>query len=471
MAATPQTEELTAKQTPHNIDAERSLLGSMLLLNDAIDEVGEFLDATQFYSEAHQHIYAAIKEIYENGGRIDPVTLAEELQRRGQMEDVGGVHYIHELLETVPHAAHAKYYANIIRDKAVQRSLIYACTAILKECYEARRDTNEVLESAEQQIFSILENQEATDKLAIGDILNEAFDRINERMQQEGTISGLGTGFNDLDGKTNGFQRSELIVLAARPSMGKTALICNFAEAVADQYKTGVLIFSLEQSKVELAERFLCIRARINGHSLRGGDLDEVERHQMNRAASELSEMPLFIDDKPGRTVSQMGAIARRLKRMDHSHLGLMIIDYLQLIEPENKRDPREQQVAQITRRLKFLAKELDIPIIALAQLNRGVESRKGTDRRPRLSDLRESGAIEQDADMVLLLHRPGFYEPENPELEGYAEVIVAKNRSGPVGTVPLTWRSEFLRFENHSGLDIPEGGYSFNQAGGDDSF
>ncbi|MEX0717111.1 MAG: replicative DNA helicase [Planctomycetaceae bacterium] len=451
---------------PQNLEAERSVLGSCLLVNDAIDEVADLIQADHFYSDAHRRIFATMFTLHETGRRVDPVILAEALAQKGDLEEIGGLDRIHEILEAVPHAAHAKYYAGIVRDKWVHRSLINACTDILRDCYDSGDETQSVLERAEQSIFRILESQDATDKLAIGDILLDAMAAINARLETEGTISGLGTGFFKLDELTNGFQKSELIVLAARPSMGKTALICNWAEAAAAKYGKGVLIFSLEQSKVELAERFLCIRARLDGHKLRAGNLDEAERHRMMETLQELSDMPLFIDDTPGRGMSQMGAICRRMKRKED--IGLVIIDYLQLIEPEDRRAPREQQVAQITRRLKFLAKELKVPLIALAQLNRGVETRKDSDKRPRLADLRESGAIEQDADVVMLLHRPEVYTPEDPELHGLAEVIIAKNRSGPVGIVPLTWRKEFLRFENFSGLAEPEGGYNF---GGDGSF
>ncbi len=455
---------------PQNLEAEKGVLGSILLANEALDEVAELLRAEHFYNDAHQRVFGAIHHLYESGVRgIDAVTLAEELERRGELREIGGVPYVAELLDAVPHAAHARYYARIVRDKWIQRSLVYACTEVLRDCYESATETEQLLEKAEQSVFRILEQQETIQKFAIGDILIDAFDKINERLEKEGTISGLGTGFTDLDEKTNGLQPSELIVIAARPSMGKTAFVCNLAEASADKSRRGVLLFSLEQSKVELAERFLCIRARINGHRLRAGELDDVERHQLMQASSELSELPLFIDDQPGRSISQIAALSRRMKRQHN--LGLVIIDYLQLIEPEDRRAPREQQVAQITRRLKFLAKELHIPVIALAQLNRGVETRKEGDKRPRLADLRESGSIEQDADLVMLLHRPEVYmAPDDPDLvqkKGLAEVIIAKNRSGPVGLVNLTWRSEFMRFENFSGLIEPEGGYTFGGKSG----
>ncbi len=431
---------------PQNLDAERGVLGSILLMNEAIDEVGESLKAEHFYSDAHQKMYSAIHRLYENGIRgIDAITLAEELVRSGHYEDVGGAGYLAQILEAVPHAAHVRYYATIVREKWMQRSLIYACTEILSESYEASDDVEGLLQSAERRIFSILESQGDTGSFAIADILLEAFARLEERQSKAGDVTGITSGFTDLDRQTTGFQPTELIILAARPSMGKTALVCNIAEAVARKSGKGVLLFSLEQSNLELAERFLSITARIDGHAIRAGTLTDAQHDAMVQASDDLSKLPLFIDDKPARTMTQMAAIARRQHRK--SPLGVIIIDYLQLIEPDDKSSPREQQIAQISRRLKFLAKELKIPVIALAQLNRGVELRE--DKRPRLADLRESGSIEQDADMVMFLHRPDAYDPE--DRPGEAEIIVAKHRSGPTGLIRLTWRKEYMRFENYS--------------------
>jgi replicative DNA helicase len=431
---------------PQNLDAERGVLGSILLMNEAIDEVGESLRADHFYNDAHQKIYAAIQKLYEAGVRgIDAITLAEELIRRGELEAVGGAPYLAEILESVPHAAHVRYYATIVREKWMQRSLIYACTDILAECYAATDEVEGLLQAAERRIFSIVEEQGGTASIAIGDILIDAFNRIDERLQKSGDVTGITSGFRDLDEQTTGFQPTELIILAARPSMGKTALVCNIAEAVARKSGKAVLLFSLEQSNLELAERFLAITARINGHDLRSGNLSEEQHTLLLKASDDLARLPLYIDDKPGRTMTQVAALARRLHR--RSPLGVIIIDYLQLIEPEDKNAPREQQIAGISRRLKFLAKELRVPVIALAQLNRGVELRE--DKRPRLADLRESGAIEQDADMVMFLHRPDAYDPE--DRPGEAEIIVAKHRSGPTGIVSLTWRKEYMRFENYS--------------------
>ncbi|MCA9082900.1 MAG: replicative DNA helicase [Planctomycetaceae bacterium] len=431
---------------PQNLDAERGVLGSILLLNEAIDDVGEVLRPEHFYSDAHQKIYGAIRDLYENNIRgIDAVTLAEELVRRNELDAIGGPAYLAEILDTVPHAAHVRYYCDIVRQKWMQRSLIYACTEILAESYELTTDIEELMQSAERRIFSIVEQQETNTNIAISDILMDAFHRIDERMNREGDVSGTTSGFTDLDAQTTGFQPTELIILAARPSMGKTALVCNIAEAVARQDGKGVLLFSLEQSNLELAERFLCITARVNGHDLRAGNLTAEQRDQLMMASDDLARLPLYIDDKPGRTMAQIAALSRRIHRK--SPLGIIIIDYLQLVEPDEKNAPREQQIAGISRRLKFLAKELRVPVVALAQLNRGVELRE--DKRPRLADLRESGAIEQDADMVMFLHRPDAYDPE--DRPGEAEVIVAKHRSGPTGIVKLTWRKQFMRFEDYS--------------------
>lgn len=437
----PSREIFAGKLPPQNLEAEQGVLGSVLIENQAIDDVVETIKSDHFYSDAHQKLFAAIMRLHERGIRgIDAVVLAEELQRANELEDVGGVEYLAEILGAVPNAAHAKYYAAIVRDKATQRALTYACNEILTECFEGGRETTDILATAEQKIFAILEQQADVEKTALHDILMDAWDRISSRLEKGGEISGLTTGFIELNKLLNGFHSTEMIILAARPSMGKTAFVCNIAEAAA---RTGspVIIFSLEQSKLEVAERLLCIRSRVNGHRVRAGELDEVEQDRLMTASQELSELPIFVDDIPGRTMAQIGAICRRIKR--RQGLGLIIVDYLQLVEPEDKQAPREQQIALISRRMKFLAKELETPVIALAQLNRGVELRE--DKRPKLADLRESGSIEQDADVVMFLHRPAAYDPE--DRPGEADVIVAKNRSGPTGMATLAWISESMRF------------------------
>ncbi|GIX03251.1 MAG: replicative DNA helicase [Planctomycetaceae bacterium] len=440
--------DLTSKLPPQNLEAEKGVLGSLLLLNEAVDEVADLLHPHHFYSERHQILYGLILNMHERGMRVDAVTLAEELSRKQLLEKIGGTLYLMEIQESVPHAAHARTYAEIVRDKWIQRCLTEVCTEVLRECYHGGKETSEVLTLAERGIFQILEHLETSSKIALEDILLETMQRINERIGQEGGISGLPTGFTDLDRQTNGFQPSELIILAARPSMGKTAFICNIADWVASSCQRGVLMFSLEQSKVELAERFLCGRARLDGHRVRKGLFEPEERDALFQAAHELSNIPIYIDDTPARTVGQIAAITRRMRR--RHEIGLVIIDYLQLIEPEDKKANREQQIAQTTRRLKGIAKENNIPVVALSQLNRGVELRE--DKRPRLADLRESGAIEQDADIVMFLHRPEAYNPD--DRPGEAEVIVAKHRSGPTGIVTLRWRKESMRFEDYTVVD-----------------
>lgn len=445
------TASLNTKLPPQNLEAEKAVLGSLLLQNTALDEVADVLHPSHFYSDAGRIVYETMLRMHEAGIRgIDALTLAEELERRQLLAEVGSILYINELMEAVVHAAHVKYYANIVREKWVLRRLTEVCTDVIRDCYSGANETGETLQQAERGIFEILEQQETGQKIQLEDILMDAFDRIDARIAKGGAISGLATGFVDLDHQTNGFQPAELIILAARPSMGKTALVCNIAQAAALESDTGVLIFSLEQSKLELAERFLSIQGRIDGHRMRKGQIDEAERHALMEASGVLSKLPIFIDDRPGRTVAQIGAIARRLKRRDK--LGLIIIDYLQLIESDDRNISREQQISQITRRLKGIAKETNVPVIALSQLNRGVELRE--DKRPRLADLRESGAIEQDADIVMFLHRPDAYDLE--DRPGLAEVIVAKHRSGPTGIVNLTWKKEHMRFLDHSHVTAP---------------
>jgi replicative DNA helicase len=479
------TAEVFDRLPPQNLEAERAVLGSMLLSHEAIDDVADVLQPRHFYADAHQRIAAAIYHLAETTyGGIDPVTVAEELERRGELAEIGGAPCLAQLMEAVHLTAHARYYADIVRDKFVLRSLREACTGILHDLCHETDETLELLGRAEQRIFSILEQQGEADKLEIRDILLDAFDGIDARLAQDGSLSGLPTGFVELDAITTGLHAAEFVVVAARPSMGKTAFVCNIALAVAIDARRkhlekagheggvmprdGVLLFSLEQSKLELAERLLCIYGKVNGHKLRKGELDEDERTRLLATSSKLSELPIFIDDTPGRNMGQVAAICRRVKR--RYGLGLIVIDYLQLIEPEDRKAPREQQVAQIARRLKFLAKELSVPVIALAQLNRGVDLRQ--DKQPKLADLRESGAIEQDADLVMFLHRPDAYDPG--DRPGEAELIVAKHRNGPTGLVPLTWIKESMRFENRSHLDEPEGGYFSAPAtavGVDDAF
>ena len=436
---------------PQDLEAERSVLGSMLLSAAVIDDVLLAVKEEDFYADANRLIFGAVRDMYDRGARgIDIVTVKRELESREQLEDVGGAAYLAGLVESPPFFEHAAYYAKIVRDKRMLRTLIDATRDTLAEAYGSVGDVTELVAMAEKRVYAVAEGGQSLATMGMDTILDEAFERIYARLDEDGEQSGLKTGFFGLDDMISGFRPSELLVLAARPSMGKTALVCNFALAVGLSQR-GCVIFSLEQSRVELAERLLCIHARINGHKLRQGTLSEVEQYSLQEGAATLKEAKIFVDDSGGVTMSQIAAVSRRLNR--RHGIGLVIIDYLQLIEAEDKGMPREQQIASITRRLKFLAKDLDIPVIALAQLNRGVEQRE--DKRPKLSDLRESGAIEQDADIVMFLHRPEAYDPEDRPGEG--DLIVAKNRSGPIGTVGLTWLREQLRFADRAQSSVPD--------------
>jgi replicative DNA helicase len=438
-------EILGASVPPHNLEAERAVLGGILRDNFALTEVLRQLHRPDlFYVAGHQKIFQVILEMFESSKPIDAVTLAEELARKAWLTDVGGHEALVEILEETLTAANVTYYARIVHDKAMLRQLIDAGTEILRDVYDGTAPAEELLAEAEKRIFAILQDRLIGDAIDIKTLLKRVFDRISARHGGDASgIMGVPSGFADLDELTIGWQNSELIILAARPSIGKTALALNMAEHAAVDYHLPTLIFSLEMSQEELAERLLCSRARVNSHLLRKGRLGSEGMHKLIETSGDLDRAPLYIDDTPGRTILQIAATARRL--MLRAGLRLIIIDYLQLIEPDDRAVSRQEQISTISRRLKNLARELKVPVIALSQLNRAPEAREG--HRPRMSDLRESGSIEQDADVVTLLHRDDAYDSEkNP---GVAEVIVAKQRNGPVGEVKLSFLREFTRFEN----------------------
>jgi replicative DNA helicase len=429
---------------PQNRDAERSVLGSMLRANGVIGDVIQIVHKDSFYADAHQKIYEAATTLYNRGHPVDLVTLAELLNEQKLIEDVGGYAYLAELWDAAPTAANAEYYARIVRDKSVVRHLIHASTEILRDAYDQAQPADELLEAAERKILDIAQMGITGRTFTIEQVLHEAYDRIDARSQRgQMSISGLSTGFIDLDDKTAGLQNSELIIVAARPSVGKTAFALGITRHVAVEEGQPVFFVSLEQSRVELAERLLCSQARVDSHKLRKGHLSSDDMQKLLAAGDVLGKVKLFIDDTPGQGMLRIGANARRLK-LRHD-IRLVVVDYLQLIEPDNRRDSRQEQVANISRRLKFLARELQIPVVALAQVNRSSEDRQ--DHRPRLADLRESGSIEQDADTVMLLHRPELYEPG--QHEGIIEVIIGKQRNGPTGEVTLTYLKQFMRFED----------------------
>src|SRR5436309_3453356 len=429
---------------PQSKEAEQCVLGSMLRDNVVIGDVLQILRPDNFYLDAHQKICHAVTALYDQGHPVDLVVLAEELKTRKQIEDIGGYAYLGQLWDAAPTAANAEYYARIVRDNAIIRHLIHSSNEILRDAYDQAMPADELLESAERKVLDIAEMGITGQTFTLAQALTEAYDRIDTRQQNDQTsISGLPTGFIDLDEKTAGLQTSELIIMAARPSHGKTALAMNVARHVAVEDNQPVFVVSLEQSRIELAERLLCCQARVDSHKLRKGHLSSEDMQKLIEAGGVLRNAKLFIDDTPGQGMLRIAANARRLKL--RQGIRLVIIDYLQLIEPDNRRDSRQEQVSHISRRLKFLARELQIPVMALAQVNRGAEDR--TEHRPRLADLRESGAIEQDADTVMLLHRPEMYEPG--QHEGTLELLIAKQRNGPTGEITLTYLKQFMRFEN----------------------
>jgi len=441
--------EILDRAPPQHLDAERGVLGSILLDPEVCDELIPILRPEDFYSEGHRRLYRTLLRMRESGQQIDVMLLKEELQKNGDLEAVGGAAYLAQLLQSVPVAAHAVYYAQLVRDKAILRELIHATTEILRQAYDPTQDPQELVSEAEEKIFQVHEFRTTNRVSSLHDVLVEVFDHIDRRIA--GGAGGIPTDFTDLDRLTGGLHEGELIILAARPAMGKTALACNITENVTIKSRIPTLFVSLEMSRLEMVQRMLCSQGKIDGHKFRSGYISAKDRAELIQASSKLSQAPLFIDDTPTRTVSEIAAIARRLKR--RHNLGLVVIDYLQLIEPDNPKDARQEQVARITRRLKGVARELNLPILCVAQLNRQVEQGKEI-HRPRLSHLRESGAIEQDADVVMFVHREEYYcSPEEAErlgLKGIAEVIVAKQRNGPIGDVKLTWLQQFTRFENY---------------------
>jgi len=441
------TSEILDRLPPQNLDAERGVLGSILLDPNMCDEVALLLRPDDFYADAHRKLYAHMLAMHDAGKRIDTMLLVESLKQAGDFEQVGGAAYLAEVLHSVPVAAHAVYYGQIVRDKATLRNLIHTTTEILREAYDPGLEPRDLLNQAEDKIFSINEDRAADSVLSMHDVLVAAFEQIDRRMERGGA-TGVPTGFTDLDNLTGGLHESELVILAARPSMGKTALATNVADYVSVKANLTTLFVSLEMSRLELAQRMLCGRGRIDGRKFRGGFLSGEDREKLVEASSELSKAPLYIDDTATRTVSEIAACARRLKRK--AGLGLIVIDYLQLIEPDNLKDPRQEQVAKIARQLKHLARKLQVPVLCLAQLNRQVET--AAEKKPRLSHLRESGAIEQDADVVMFIHRDDYgltrEDAQEQDVVGKAEVSIAKQRNGPTGEVKLFWKPEYTRFE-----------------------
>jgi replicative DNA helicase len=434
------------KLPPQSIEAEESILSAILLDNSTLLDVLEILTPEDFYRSAHQKIFAAITDLFTKAEPVDLVTLTNVIRDNNQLEAIGGAAYLARLVDTVPSAVNVQHYARIVRDKSSLRRLIAKANDITQHCYEDGGNLDDVLNFAESAVFEISEDKHQAAFHPISKIIESNIDALEERQGQRALVTGVPSGFTRLDHLTSGLQGSDLIILAARPSMGKTAMALNMARHAAVDANVPVAVFSLEMSKEQLSERMLCAEARVDSNRLRGGFINPDDWHRITEAASILSEAPLFIDDSPDISATSIRTKSRRLK-MDKG-LGLIIIDYLQLMKGRTITERRDLEISEISRALKLLAKELNVPVIALSQLNRKLEER--SDKRPQLSDLRESGALEQDADVVAFIYRDEVYnKDENNPNRGTAEVIIAKQRNGPTGVVPLTFLGAYTRFEN----------------------
>ena len=431
---------------PQNVEAERAVLGGVLLDPEAATHAVEIVSAEAFYRPAHARIFRAIVALFTRREPIDVMTLSEELGKAGDLETVGGIAALTDLVDSTPSAANIEHYARIVLDKYILRQLIRASTEIAEEAYAAGREADAILDASEQKIFRISESRVSQGFIHIKEILKERFDEIQRVHETRMSVTGLPTGFVDLDALSAGFHPSDLVIIAGRPSMGKTSFALNIAQHVALVEHRAAAIFSLEMSKELLVQRLLCSEAQVDAQKVRRGFTSAKDIERLTNAAGLLGDAPIFIDDTPAISTLDMRARARRLKS-EHD-IALVIIDYLQLARCSERAENRQQEISSISRSLKALAKELSIPVIALSQLSRAVESRGG-DRRPMLSDLRESGAIEQDADLVLFLYRPEFYAPDDPDKQGKAELIIGKQRNGPTGIVPLVFEKTYTRFHS----------------------
>lgn len=430
---------------PQSIEAEQSVIGSMLIDKEVIPVVMEVLKPEDFYRPDHKEIYDVIIELFDRAQPIDLITVSERLKLHGKLELVGGLEYLTNIATEVPTTANVKHYAKIVEEKSLLRKLIKASSDIVELGFSASEEVSFILDKAEQNIFDILQKRSSQGFVPIKDVLVETFNKLEELYNNKGHITGIPTGFSDLDFKTSGLHNSDLVLVAARPAMGKTAFALNLAQNAAVHSGIPVAVFSLEMSKEQLVNRMLCSEAMVDSNKMKTGQLEDNDWQKVARALGPLSEAPIFIDDTPGISITEIRAKCRRLK-LEHN-LGLVVIDYLQLMQGSKSRgENRQQEISEISRSLKILAKEINIPVICLSQLSRAAETR--TDHRPILSDLRESGAIEQDADIVMFLYRDDYYNPDT-EKKNIAEVILAKHRSGSTGTVELVWLGQYTKFAN----------------------
>lgn len=429
---------------PQNLEAEMAVLGSMILDEKAISIAIELLDQNAFYKDSHRTVFGGICNLFNTNKVVDLVTVNDELRRLGVSDSIGGAGFLTELVNSVPSVANIAHYVRLVREKNILRSLINNSTRIASLAYEYEGDVDEALDRAETLIFNIRDTRHKSSIVPLKEVVQTSIENIDQVYQRKAQVSGIPTGFVDLDIKTAGLHASDLIVIAGRPSMGKSAFATGLAEYAGVTEKIPLAFFSLEMSKDQLVQRMLCSHARVDAHKVRTGYLSPSDWPKLTAAAGKLSEASIFIDDSPAISVMELRAKARRLKA--HHDIRLIVLDYLQLMRGKDKAENRQQEISEISRSLKALARELNLPVIAISQLSRAVESR--TDHRPQLSDLRESGAIEQDADLVLLLLREEYYNP-TPDNEGITEVIIAKQRNGPVGTVKFAFVKEFARFDN----------------------
>lgn len=443
------------KLPPQDLEAEHSVLGALLLDAEAVHRVVEVLRAQDFYREAHANIYTAVLNLYQRNEPADLVTVSSELKKMGTLEQVGGASYLATLVDGVPSSANVVSYCRIIREKAIIRRLIEGASRIIGDAYEQKSDVEEYLDQAERVIFDIAQDRNSKNFYHVKEVVKSSFKAIEQLYERRELITGIPSNFRDLDRMTSGFQPSDLVIIAGRPSMGKTAFALNVVEGAAVEHGRSCAIFSLEMSKEQLVQRLLCSRAEVDASKLRGGFLSESDWPKLTRAAGELSESPIYIDDTPAITVLELRAKVRRLQR--EFGLDMVVVDYMQLMRAAGKVESREREIADISRSLKALAKEVNVPVIALSQLNRGLENRM--DKRPMLSDLRESGSIEQDADVVAFVYRDEVYNKESPDA-GKAEIIIGKQRNGPIGKVTLAWRGGLTRFDNlsHEAEPAPAG-------------
>ena len=456
----PKADPFRDRRPPYSEDAEQAVLSAMLLDADAMSRAAELVDETMFYREPHRRIFKAMVTLQREGAAVDPLTLSNELERMGSLEAVGGKDYLGTLIDIVPTAANVEHHCKIVKEKALRRRLIEVATGIVTEAYEGQATSHDLIDMAEHKILEVGKDRGAEGFVRIKNLLWSAMERIDLLRASGGDITGVTSGFPDLDKMTLGFQRSDLIIVAARPSMGKTAFVLNIAQNAAIERNVPVAVFSLEMSREQLLLRMLASEGRVDAQRIRSGKLTPDDDAQLARAAGFLGNAPIWVDDSPGLSVYDIRSRARRLKAS--SDVGLIIVDYLQLISSAAGVENRTQEISQISRALKMLAKEIDTPVIALSQLSRSVEQR--TDKRPLLSDLRESGSIEQDADVVMFIYRPEYYEgaydeagnprvlkDTNIPLDGLAEVIISKQRNGPTGMARLNFRKQFTRFESYT--------------------